>query len=604
MTTKPKSGPGELKIISLEQIHPSAHNPRKTRNTEKDASLAKSIEALGLLVPLKVRPRTEGGFEIVDGGRRYDACGAAKLDKVPCLVGDVTDEEAAAERLTLNSERDEVPPVEEAEAIKRLVERIKGKGALTPAIAEAAARLGKSMAYVADRLELMSLAPKVIEAVREEDLPLTWALEFRRVADHVAQTELLNLILSDSHRAPSSLSDLRKTIETEYSLDLARAPFDRKDAELVPKAGSCEACEKHTHAQAQLFEGLGQKSPDICRDRTCYDGKVKAWTEKRVEAGKAGSAQVLTGNKAEKAIDDARYSGTYAKLDDSSWNNGKQVNHRQLLKTAAAEDPELLKKVVTAVGHDGRAVELYPRETMKKLLDSFSRSQAKAKAKPKTDAEKKAAAKEAKARAEAKTSETAEIEARNMLGHVIHDRLATDKLIKAPVAQLLLENLDGQIEENDTWADLAEAMGMDLKVKRNGQGYDYESIRKVEAAARADHDKALWVVAFAIAHGYDINPDARRRRFAAWGSDYQETLKLAKQAVLERQALEEIVAKVNKQKHADLPQEEAELLYRAGWTLGNGGWLKPPFPKKDAKAKTDAKAKGSSTKASKKKGKR
>src|SRR5262245_30498203 len=87
---------GEQRLVSIDQLHPSAFNPRKTFNDEELAELANSIKTRGLVQPILARPDNErGGYEIVAGERRWRAAQRAALHQVPVIVRDLNDQEVA-----------------------------------------------------------------------------------------------------------------------------------------------------------------------------------------------------------------------------------------------------------------------------------------------------------------------------------------------------------------------------------------------------------------------------------------------------------------------------------------------------------------------------
>jgi ParB/RepB/Spo0J family partition protein len=159
--------------IPLDNLRPWADNPRPRRKAgaggltvaDADADLTASIKARGILSSLVVRPdRTgagvrTGGYLIVAGERRYRCAKAAGLDRVPATVLDLSDAEALAVALTENMQRADMHPLDEAIALDRLSAL---DGVMTPEAL--AARVGKSVTFVARRLRLLDLGPVAREA--------------------------------------------------------------------------------------------------------------------------------------------------------------------------------------------------------------------------------------------------------------------------------------------------------------------------------------------------------------------------------------------------------------------------------------------------------
>ena len=148
-----------LTLVPLHDVRPNPDQPRKIFDEEKLAELAASIKAHGLLQPIVVR-RTSQGFEIVAGERRFRAAQLAGIDRLPALVKEV---EAPLElALIENLQREDLSPLEEAQALAALIER---HGYSHRAVADL---LGKSRPYVSNTLALVRL-PEVVKADLERE---------------------------------------------------------------------------------------------------------------------------------------------------------------------------------------------------------------------------------------------------------------------------------------------------------------------------------------------------------------------------------------------------------------------------------------------------
>jgi ParB family chromosome partitioning protein len=143
-----------LTLLSLREVRPNPDQPRKYFDADKLTELSTSIQAHGLLQPIVVRP-TADGFEIIAGERRYRAAVIAGLSHIPALVRDVSDPIELA--LIENLQREDLSPLEEAEALALLIER---HGYSHRQVAE---MLGKSRPYVSNMLSLTRL-PDVVKA--------------------------------------------------------------------------------------------------------------------------------------------------------------------------------------------------------------------------------------------------------------------------------------------------------------------------------------------------------------------------------------------------------------------------------------------------------
>ena len=147
---------GELLSLPIFSVHPDPHQPRKTfKNIE---SLAKSIKEKGVISPIIVcedGPSVPRQYKIIAGERRYRAAQQAGLDMIPCLCRAVDDENVLLLQILENDQRESVSPLEEAQAIIRLLEEKKMSKA---AIANA---LGRDAPWLSIRLGLLQASPEI-----------------------------------------------------------------------------------------------------------------------------------------------------------------------------------------------------------------------------------------------------------------------------------------------------------------------------------------------------------------------------------------------------------------------------------------------------------
>lgn len=146
-----KQKTGKLIQLPLGLIHPSPYQPRTVFDQEALMGLSESIRRNGLLQPLSVRRRPDGGWDLIAGERRLRAARMAGLSRVPCIEVRTDDRRAALLGLVENVQRADLNPFEEAEAIHRLME----EWGVTQL--EVAQRLGKAQSTVANKLRLLRL---------------------------------------------------------------------------------------------------------------------------------------------------------------------------------------------------------------------------------------------------------------------------------------------------------------------------------------------------------------------------------------------------------------------------------------------------------------
>jgi ParB family chromosome partitioning protein len=140
--------------IRVDQIRPSAAQPRQAIDEDELQGLADSIRQHGIIQPLLVRA-SSGGFELIAGERRWRAAKLAGLEMVPAIVREATDAESFEIALVENVQRKDLTPLEEAEAYLRLIE----DHGLTQG--EVASRVGKKRATVANMVRLLGLPDEV-----------------------------------------------------------------------------------------------------------------------------------------------------------------------------------------------------------------------------------------------------------------------------------------------------------------------------------------------------------------------------------------------------------------------------------------------------------
>ncbi len=147
-----------LREIPVAAIHPNPHQPRRQFDEEQLLSLAASIEAVGVLQPVIVRPVDDHRFELVAGERRWRAARRAGLASIPAIVRDIDDVASVEQALVENLHRQDLNPLEEAGAYQQLIEDF----GMTHD--EVATRVGKSRSAVSNTLRLLQL-PAPVQAL-------------------------------------------------------------------------------------------------------------------------------------------------------------------------------------------------------------------------------------------------------------------------------------------------------------------------------------------------------------------------------------------------------------------------------------------------------
>jgi ParB family transcriptional regulator, chromosome partitioning protein len=288
----------EYRNLPLAVLTESATNPRRIFEDSALKELAESIRSQGVLSPLLVRPLTDQSFEIVAGARRYRAAQMAEAPTVPVRIVNLTDAEALEAQLIENLQRRDVHPLEEAQGLKALLNLEDPKYS----IEQIAAKVGKTPAYCAQRVRLTELAAPVVEAFYAEEIGVGHALLLAKLQPAQQEQALANCFREEwngggakAKRILLPVRHLQQWIEHNVLLLLKQAPFNKRDPQLVPSAGSCVECPKRTGHNKLLFADVSGNS-DACTDPNCYAAKLDAHVKAKV-AAKPELVQISTAYK-------------------------------------------------------------------------------------------------------------------------------------------------------------------------------------------------------------------------------------------------------------------------------------------------------------------
>lgn len=149
-----------VKEVSVKELRPNPYQPRKVFDKEAIEELKNSILEHGILQPIIVRKSIKG-YEIVVGERRYRAAKEAKLEKVPVVIRELTEQQMMELAVLENLQREDLSPIEEASAYQLLMEK------LSITQEQLAKRLGKSRPHIANHIRLLSLPPKIQELISD-----------------------------------------------------------------------------------------------------------------------------------------------------------------------------------------------------------------------------------------------------------------------------------------------------------------------------------------------------------------------------------------------------------------------------------------------------
>ncbi len=289
------------------------------------------------------------------------------------MVRELTDEQVLEIQIIENAEREDLHPLEEADAYKALHETY------GQSVEDLAAKVGKSASTIYARLALCGLVTSAREHFLAERLSPATALLVARIppelqavaaeeiaygGEHVEiatvgdgdeeedlddennddlseeEFQAKEKELNRARRAPMSLAKARAHVLRKYMLRLASAQFDTSDATLVPAAGSCVKCPKRTGMQRVLFGDIADQ--DTCTDPTCFTEKREAAWDERCQAAGSRGQRVLDDAETKKTFQyggQLSYTTPFVDLDSEKWIDGERTPYRELL---GKEKPEII----------------------------------------------------------------------------------------------------------------------------------------------------------------------------------------------------------------------------------------------------------------------
>jgi ParB family chromosome partitioning protein len=202
--------------IDIDKLQPNRFQPRTAMDDERIAELADSIRAHGIIQPIVVR-KAANGFEIVAGERRWRAAQRAGLQKVPVAVRDIPDDRLLAAALIENIQRENLNPIEEAHAYRRLAEDLH----LTQE--QIAESVGKDRSSIANYIRLLKLPQEVRENIASGTLSMGHARALAGIQDEARQLTLSRDVVARQLSVRETEALIRRPE------DVARKPAPEKD---------------------------------------------------------------------------------------------------------------------------------------------------------------------------------------------------------------------------------------------------------------------------------------------------------------------------------------------------------------------------------------
>jgi ParB family chromosome partitioning protein len=191
------------KLVSVECIRPNRNQPRQNFNNDDLNELASSLKEIGLIQPIIVRSLDDFSYEIVAGERRWRAAIIAQLELVPVIIRDVTEKESLEIALIENLQRQDLNPLETAEAYQMLIQKFSYTHEIL------ATRMGKDRTDITNHLRLLKLPESIKIRMRNRELSMGHARTLLAI-DHI-ETQLS---LSDKIvRRQLSVRDLERIVQ-------------------------------------------------------------------------------------------------------------------------------------------------------------------------------------------------------------------------------------------------------------------------------------------------------------------------------------------------------------------------------------------------------
>lgn len=239
--------------LAIADIRPNPYQPRKTFNEEALAELAASIKKDGVFQPIIVRKSQVKGYEIIAGERRFRASKLAQKKTIPAIIREFNEEQMMEVAVLENLQREDLTPLEEAQAYATLMERLN----LTQN--EVSQRLGKSRPYIANYLRLLGLPASVKTMLQKEQLSMGQARTLLGVKD---QKKLVALA--------------KRTVAEGLTV--------RQLEQLIQKANGKQPAKKRSKTKANPYEQYYRQSEQLLGEK--FGTKVAIKNNKSGHKGK------------------------------------------------------------------------------------------------------------------------------------------------------------------------------------------------------------------------------------------------------------------------------------------------------------------------------
>ncbi|MEX2275553.1 MAG: ParB/RepB/Spo0J family partition protein [Actinomycetota bacterium] len=210
--------------IPVTAVAPNPKQPRTNFDDETLRSLSASIKEVGILQPIVVR-KAAGGYELVAGERRLRAAKLAGLATIPAVVRDVEDSETLREALIENIHREDLGPIELAEAFRELLEEL---GLKQETLAD---RLGVSRSHIANTIRLLQLPPECQQLLADGKIQAGHGRALLSLNDPAAQNDLALRIAAEDLSVRDTEELVRRYIDQPKEPAKSKAPAPQKESD-------------------------------------------------------------------------------------------------------------------------------------------------------------------------------------------------------------------------------------------------------------------------------------------------------------------------------------------------------------------------------------
>ena len=218
-----------VQSIPINEIQPFRNHPFTVTDNEDMAKIVESIGKVGTITPLLARPLPDGGYELISGHRRLEACRKLGLDTIPVIIREMTDDEAMIAMVDANLQREHILPSEKAFAYKMKLEAIKHQGVTSRQVVgkrESADDVSSSESRrtVQRYIRLTNLIPQLLKMVDEERIAFSVGVELSYLSEYEQQDLLEAIELEDKTPSLSQAIQMKKLSQS-----------GRLDSEIIEK---------------------------------------------------------------------------------------------------------------------------------------------------------------------------------------------------------------------------------------------------------------------------------------------------------------------------------------------------------------------------------